>query len=213
MIIRDMRLSQRCRRYLYSFMFVVLLWRWKQHVPPKYWYLSMTLLGLRFGQLRNLHYAHWITRNFFLQIKNSRNRELMMIPGLALSACKMQSLTFIRVCFIFRRLSLHDNHSRLSEVLWRNINVICGSVRCRKVQPMFCVTLGKATRSRLAAVFWSLSRADRSVTERSKTRICGRSLAGIAGSNPAEGMDVCVVCVVQYWQKVKARTIWTQKYG
>ena len=31
----------------------------------------------------------------------------------------------------------------------------------------------------------------------SKTRVWGRSLAGIAGSNPAGGMNVCVVCVVQ----------------
>ena len=32
------------------------------------------------------------------------------------------------------------------------------------------------------------------VAERSKVRVCGRSLAGIAGSNPAESMDVGVVC-------------------
>jgi hypothetical protein len=30
------------------------------------------------------------------------------------------------------------------------------------------------------------------VAERSK--VCGRSLGGVAASNPAEGMDVCVVC-------------------
>ena len=36
------------------------------------------------------------------------------------------------------------------------------------------------------------------VAERSKARVCGRSLAGIAGLNPVGGMDVCVVlCVVQ----------------
>ena len=35
------------------------------------------------------------------------------------------------------------------------------------------------------------------VAERSKARVCGRSLAGVAGSNPAGGMDVCVVCVAQ----------------
>ena len=29
--------------------------------------------------------------------------------------------------------------------------------------------------------------------ERSKARVCGPSLAGAAGSNPAGGMDVCVV--------------------
>lgn len=148
MIIRDMRLSQRCRRYLYSFMFVVLLWRWKQHVPPKYWYLSMTLLGLRFGQLRNLHYAHWITKNFFSANKKlpeqGADDDTRTHVWLALFAGRMQSLTFILVCFTFRRLSLHDNHSRLSEVLWRKINVICVSVRSKKVQPVFCVTLGKA---------------------------------------------------------------------
>jgi hypothetical protein len=33
--------------------------------------------------------------------------------------------------------------------------------------------------------------------QRSKARVCGRLLAGVAGSNPAEGMDVCVVCDVQ----------------
>jgi hypothetical protein len=38
------------------------------------------------------------------------------------------------------------------------------------------------------------------VTARSKAWICDRSLAGIAGSNAAEGMDVCllwVLCVVR----------------
>ena len=35
------------------------------------------------------------------------------------------------------------------------------------------------------------------VAERSKTRVCGRLLTGVAGSNPVGGMDVCVVCVVQ----------------
>ena len=35
------------------------------------------------------------------------------------------------------------------------------------------------------------------MAERSKARIYSRSLAGIEGSNPAEGMDVCLVsCVV-----------------
>jgi hypothetical protein len=31
---------------------------------------------------------------------------------------------------------------------------------------------------------------------RSEAWVCGRSLAGIVGSNPAGGMDVCVVFVV-----------------
>ena len=31
------------------------------------------------------------------------------------------------------------------------------------------------------------------VTERSKARVYGRSLAGIARSNPAGGMDVCLL--------------------
>jgi hypothetical protein len=36
------------------------------------------------------------------------------------------------------------------------------------------------------------------VTARPKTRVCGRSLAGIAGSNTAAAMDVCVLwcCVL-----------------
>ena len=32
------------------------------------------------------------------------------------------------------------------------------------------------------------------MAERSKARVYGRSLDGIAGSNPAEGMDVCCEC-------------------
>jgi len=35
---------------------------------------------------------------------------------------------------------------------------------------------------------------------RSKAWVCGRTLAGIVGSNPARGMDVCllrVLCVVR----------------
>ena len=31
------------------------------------------------------------------------------------------------------------------------------------------------------------------VAEQSKTRVCGRSLAGVAGSNFSGGLDVCVV--------------------
>ena len=30
----------------------------------------------------------------------------------------------------------------------------------------------------------------------SKVRVCDRSLAGVAGSNPAGGTDVCVVCCI-----------------
>jgi hypothetical protein len=39
------------------------------------------------------------------------------------------------------------------------------------------------------------------VDARYKACVCGRSLAGILGSNPAGGMDVClfiVLCVVRY---------------
>ena len=41
------------------------------------------------------------------------------------------------------------------------------------------------------------------VAERSKAWVCSPSPAGIAGSNPAGDMDVCVVCVVQLGQKAK----------
>ena len=36
--------------------------------------------------------------------------------------------------------------------------------------------------------FWQVP-----VAEESKARVCGKSLAGIAGSNPAGSMDDCVV--------------------
>jgi hypothetical protein len=40
------------------------------------------------------------------------------------------------------------------------------------------------------------------VIERSKARVCGRSLVGVAGLNPAGDMDVCVVCC-KYREKAK----------
>ena len=49
------------------------------------------------------------------------------------------------------------------------------------------------------------------VAKRSKTRVCGHSLAGITGSNPAGGMDVCVVCVLKEGHEAKAGTIGTKK--
>ena len=33
------------------------------------------------------------------------------------------------------------------------------------------------------------------IYQRSKTRVYGRSLVEIAGSNPVGGMDVCVLCM------------------
>jgi hypothetical protein len=50
----------------------------------------------------------------------------------------------------------------------------------------------------------------------SKARVCGLSLAGIAGSNTVEGMYVCVVWCVLYSkrQKAKCRIIRKRnKYG
>jgi hypothetical protein len=35
------------------------------------------------------------------------------------------------------------------------------------------------------------------VAVRSKAWVCDHSLAGIAGSKPAEGMDLCLLCVVR----------------
>jgi hypothetical protein len=34
-----------------------------------------------------------------------------------------------------------------------------------------------------------------SATARSKAYVCGRLVAGVAGSNPAEGIDVCLLCL------------------
>ena len=40
---------------------------------------------------------------------------------------------------------------------------------------------------------------------RTKARVCGGSLAGIEGSNPAGGMDVFLVSVMCYQAEVTAR--------
>ena len=46
------------------------------------------------------------------------------------------------------------------------------------------------------------------MADRSKARVCGRSLAGIAGSNPAGDMDV--MCVVSTDKRQKCRTVKTK---
>ena len=46
------------------------------------------------------------------------------------------------------------------------------------------------------------------VAERSKASVCALSLAGVAGSIPAGGMDVCVVCCND--KKAKCSTIKTK---
>ena len=48
------------------------------------------------------------------------------------------------------------------------------------------------------------------VAQQSQARICGRTLAGIAGSNPAGGMDVCVL--YSKYKRQEARTVRTKKY-
>ena len=48
-----------------------------------------------------------------------------------------------------------------------------------------------------------------SVAKRSRTRVCGRLIVGISGSNFAGGKDVRVVCC-KYRQKAKYRTIKTK---
>jgi hypothetical protein len=49
------------------------------------------------------------------------------------------------------------------------------------------------------------------VAKRSKARVCGHSLAGTTDSNPAGGIDVCVL--YSKGQKAKVGTIRTKKYG
>jgi hypothetical protein len=50
---------------------------------------------------------------------------------------------------------------------------------------------------------WSGDRKPIPIAERPKTRVCGLSFAGVAGSNPAGGMDVCVVCCTVKGEKAK----------
>ena len=52
------------------------------------------------------------------------------------------------------------------------------------------------------------------MAEQSKTKVCGRSLAEIAVSNPAGGVGVCVVCVLYSKDKRQSQDKAVQtKYG
>ena len=53
-------------------------------------------------------------------------------------------------------------------------------------------------------VFSIFVRSPIAATVQSKAWVCGRSLAGIAGSNPARGMDVCLFVVVCFHVDVSA---------
>jgi hypothetical protein len=47
------------------------------------------------------------------------------------------------------------------------------------------------------------------VVARSKAWVCGRSLAGIVGSNPAGGMDVCLLWVLCCCQVEVSASVWS----
>jgi len=44
---------------------------------------------------------------------------------------------------------------------------------------------------------------------RSKTHVFGRLIAGIVGSNPAEGMDVCLLCLLSVVLVAASATGWS----
>jgi hypothetical protein len=50
----------------------------------------------------------------------------------------------------------------------------------------------------------TLFKGSNAFISRSKARVCGRSLAGVTGLNPAGGMHVCLVIVVCWQVKVSA---------
>ena len=75
----------------------------------------------------------------------------------------------------------------------------CWIVSCRfRGQP------GRSCPLRCPAIFTKRSSSPIPVTTRSKARVCGGSLCGIAGSNPAGGTDVCHVSVLCCLSEVSA---------
>ena len=66
----------------------------------------------------------------------------------------------------------------------------------------------KATHLLLSCMWAAIAQSSIPVAVRSTARVCGRSISVIAGSNPAGGMDVCVV----FTDKIQTRTIKTNKY-
>jgi len=52
---------------------------------------------------------------------------------------------------------------------------------------------------------WHITRAQILVTSQSKESVCGRSIAGIVGSNTAEGMDVCLLRILFVFRKMFLR--------
>ena len=116
---------------------------------------------------------------------------------------------------VFRKLWVHleilGDH-KANVVLWiqhvcsRAQNLIArASGNCACLLMYVGINKGRGQRSRYSSKL-------RPVAKRSQARVCGRSLAGIAGSNPAGVMDDCVLCVLySKGQKAKSGQTSTDK--
>ena len=82
------------------------------------------------------------------------------------------------------------------------------SIRYRGSSGRGLVDTNKTTLGREITNSWSCTfTLAIALAERSKVRVCSRSLAGIAGSNPATGMDVSCECCVLSGRGIRDKPI------
>ena len=94
--------------------------------------------------------------------------------------------------------SCEDQKNRLC--VFDVLCVPCTNRMCKMCYKHYSQSLTQQQKVRTLIVLTYCYRVPVPVAARSKASVCGRSLAGIAGSNPAWGMDVCllwVLCVVR----------------
>ena len=101
---------------------------------------------------------------------------------------------------MYQAFPLHVTCAQFKRRALTGCNTIC--VRCRKWQISMILTYerNKTNICGLSLInsfiFFRVFSLPIPVAERSKAWVCSRSPAGIAGSNPAGGMDVCCECCV-----------------
>ena len=107
-------------------------------------------------------------------------------------------------CLIFKGLEVLEHLQTLADedtIFLRNVNRLASDKISGTDHPVMGVMSPKKRFFSFIVIFLSISTRPIPVAAQPKTSVCCRTFAGMVGSNPAGGMDVCLLwllCVVTY---------------